>query len=266
MSGFTLFVWCCRVDISVKKCSLIHFRIRAPVNILGFWTWTERDEHEKNQSKMLWGTETMKITMPWLQWGNTGMLKYVQAPLCRNVSLFWGFVYIFIFCASLLVLAVLLCFCYSLLKFLFLKTLTVLCHWIRCLWCHLQWNCHLRATAACESEQNCQEEHFLQVHRGCSWGPERCVSSSDNSRRVLLYGKGRRAHLASVLEADWQVHEEPQGWLGCTSSFTNCWLGPLLSCWGWDRGQVLRWGLSACTGDSLHRGPVTEAFQITLVP
>lgn len=33
------------------------------------------------------------------------------------------------------------------------------------------------------------------------------------SRRLLLYGEGRKAHLASVLGADLQVHEEPSGWL-----------------------------------------------------
>lgn len=90
-------------------------------------------------------------------------------------------------------LVMLLCLYCSLLKLLFLKkTLPVLCHWIRCLWCHLQWNCHLRATATCESEQNCQKEHLLQVHSGCSWRPERCVSSSAHFKKAFTFWKGEK--------------------------------------------------------------------------
>lgn len=74
---------------------------------------------------------------------------------------------------------------------IFLKTsFPVLRHWIRCVWCHLQWNCHLRATPTCESEQNCQKEHLLQVHSGCSWRPERCVSSSAHFKKGFTLWEG----------------------------------------------------------------------------
>lgn len=76
------------------------------------------------------------------------------------------------------------------------------------------------------------------------------------SGRLLLYGRGRKTHLAPALETDLQL------W---SSSFRSCWLGPLLSFQGGGRRQVLRWELCACTGDSLHSEPVTVAFQITIV-
>lgn len=82
------------------------------------------------------------------------------------------------------------------------------------------------------------------------------------SRRVLLYGRGRKTHLASRLT--YRSMKNLMGGYGCCSSFRNYW--PLLSFWGGDRKDVLRCELCAWTGDSLHSGPVTEAFQITTGP
>lgn len=78
------------------------FRIRAPVNTLGFGTWPELTkilEREMGMGKInpsccCGETETMLLTVPWLQWGSTGcwnMSSLIYVEMCHCINLVFGF-------------------------------------------------------------------------------------------------------------------------------------------------------------------------------